>query len=76
VSAQAAANAQAVGLRSHSGSLCLARVLDIDQQRMLLDAMRSKLTVLPYYKLGNGGARCLVAFSFVANKSAVPDITK
>jgi hypothetical protein len=60
----------------HGGSLCPGRILDSDQQSMLLDAMRSKLTVLPYHKLGNGGARCLVSFSFVAKKSAAAAVTK
>lgn len=60
----------------HGGSLCPGRLLDVDQQRMLVDAMRSKLTVIPYYKLGNGGSRCLVSYSFVAKKSAVGGVTK
>lgn len=60
----------------HGGSLCPDRILDVDQQRMLLDAMRSKMTVLPYYKVGNAASRCLVSFSFVAKKSAAADVTK
>jgi hypothetical protein len=59
------------------GSLCIgARDLDIDQQRLLLDAMRSKMLILPYYVLGNGNTRCLTSFIIVAKKSAAADVSK
>lgn len=58
------------------GSLCPGRDLDIDQQRMLLDALRSKIILLPYYKLGNGNSRCLTSFGFTGKKGAIADITK
>lgn len=52
------------------GTWCPNRDLDLDQQALLLDAMRSKFSVLPYWRLGNGGARCLTAFAF-APKAAI-----
>jgi hypothetical protein len=58
------------------GSWCPGRELDVDQQRMILDALRSKLLVLPYYKTGNGNERCLTAFGFTAKKSAIDEVAK
>jgi len=44
------------------GTLCAGRDLDIDQQSLLLQAIRSKMRILPYFKNGQAGIRCLVSF--------------
>jgi hypothetical protein len=58
------------------GSLCPGRELDTAQQSMLLEAGRGKWVVLPYYKLGNGGARCLTSFGFAMKKKFAAGISK
>jgi hypothetical protein len=66
-------------LRDYSwgGSLCLGdRNLDIDQQRVLLDAIRSRMLILPYFLIGNGNTRCLTSFVLVGKKSAAADVAK
>ncbi|HEY8518388.1 MAG TPA: hypothetical protein VIS07_22985 [Candidatus Binatia bacterium] len=30
---------------------------------MLADAVASRMTIVPYYKIGNGNMRCLVGFT-------------
>lgn len=44
------------------GTLCAGRDLDIDQQQLLLQGLRSKMRIVPAYKNGQAGVRCLVAF--------------
>lgn len=56
------------------GSWCPNRDLDLDQQSLLLDAMRSKFAVLPYWKTGNGGVRCLIAFVFAPKAATAAQI--
>ena len=58
------------------GGLCPGRDLSIEQQALLLDALRSKLIVQPYYKVGNGATRCLTSFLLVAKKSYAVTLAK
>lgn len=58
------------------GSFCPGRVLDVAQQQLLVTAMAGKLVVLPYYKLGNGGERCLTSFILTPRATLVPKVAK
>jgi hypothetical protein len=58
------------------GQACAGRILDNDQQLMLIEAMRGKLQVLPYYKPGGANVRCLVAFTFALKPGYVDDVAK
>lgn len=58
------------------GTLCAGRDLSIDQQSLLLQALRSKMRVLPYYLNGQAGVRCLVSFGITAKSKNDVTIAK
>jgi hypothetical protein len=50
------------------GTLCAGRDLDIDQQQLLITTMAQKKgVVVPFWKNGQAGVRCLVRFYIVPN---------
>lgn len=58
------------------GTLCSGRDLDIDQQALLLQAIRSKMRIMPYFKNGMAGIRCLVSFGLNQKSKYDPSLTK
>lgn len=58
------------------GVICSGRDLDIDQQRLLVSAMNKKLVLIPYWKIGMGGIRCLMSFSIVSGAKLAPVVSK
>lgn len=58
------------------GVICSGRDLDVDQERMLVDAMNGKKKVLPYYQVGQAAVHCLVSYGFAASTKAIPVVAK
>lgn len=57
------------------GTLCAGRDLDIDQQQLLVTAMAQKKgVVLPFWKNGQAGVRCLVRFYIVPNAKIAAEL--
>lgn len=57
------------------GTLCAGRDLDVDQQKLLVQALASKMRVVPAYKNGQAGVRCVVAFGLTSKSKFDSTVT-
>jgi hypothetical protein len=59
------------------GTACNGRVINDQQIDILVEAMTSKkVRVIPYWRVGAGGVRCLVAFTVAPSVKQVPLVTR
>lgn len=58
------------------GALCVGRFLSDTQQLMLLEALQSRVFVIPFYRTGNASQRCLLSFVFATNESDLPNLNQ
>jgi hypothetical protein len=66
---------EAIQAYGWQGTSCSGYVMSTSQQEILANSIARKVLVVPYYKPGAGGARCLVSFA-VTTKKALPVVTR